>query len=143
MVGQEVQLVVTVPQAIAIDPFNISFVASSAMLEPSQITGSVATINQSALSFSIRTLPNFFPTPLPTVPPGPTAAPPTFGPASITVQTTTQTAFQNLTPDSMQGIYENGVVSVEGWLFSTPSGVDPATLAASTVVGRPGPIPLY
>jgi hypothetical protein len=143
MVGQEVQLVVTVPQAIAIDPFNISFVASSAMLEPSQITGSIATINQSTLSFSIRTFPNFFPPPLPTVPPGPTAAPPVFGPASITVQTTTQTAFQNLTPDSMQGIYENGVASVEGWLFSTPNGVYPTTLAASTVVGRPGPTPLY
>jgi hypothetical protein len=35
------------------------------------------------------------------------------------------------------------VVSVGGWIFSTPSGVATITQAADTVVGRPGPDSLF
>ena len=148
MVGQEVQVVVmgTVTTATGsgtstTGPLGpapaISFTANSVALEPSQITGTVATVNLGGLSFSINTFPNFF------LPPGPVAAPPTFAPVPITVATTTQTNFQNFTPDTIQGISVGGVVSVGGWLFSTPTGATLSTIAAKEVLGRPGPIPLF
>jgi hypothetical protein len=31
----------------------------------------------------------------------------------------------------------NNLVSVRGWLFSTPSGATPSTQVAGTVLGRP------
>jgi hypothetical protein len=37
----------------------------------------------------------------------------------------------------------NDIVSVQGWVFSTPSGATNITLAAETVDDRPGPIPLF
>lgn len=121
-------------------PPSISFTANSIALEPSQVTGTVETVNESASSFSIQTFPNFF------LPPGPIAVAPTFKAVLITVQATTQTTFLDLTPDSIVGIAVTvppQLVSVEGWLFSTPSGTNPTTIAATTVVGRPGPTPAF
>jgi hypothetical protein len=148
IVGQEVQVVVTGTVTTATGagasttgPLGpapaISFTASSVALEPSQVTGTVATVNPGALSFTINTFPNFF------LPPGPAALPPTFAPVPITVDTTTQTNFQNLTPPSIAGITVNNVVSVGGWLFSTPTTAAKTTIAAKGVLGRPGPIPLF
>jgi hypothetical protein len=64
-------------------------------------------------------------------------------PVNITVQTTPATTFTNITPDNISGLYVNDVVSVGGWVFSTPSGVTKITQAAEKVFGRPGPIPLF
>jgi hypothetical protein len=57
-------------------------------------------------------------------------------PAQITVDTTSQTTYMNLTPDSFSGVTTNSVVSVRGWLFSTPSGATPSTIVGEDVVGR-------
>jgi hypothetical protein len=57
-------------------------------------------------------------------------------PAQITIDTTSATVYQNLTPDSFAGVTANSMVSVQGWLFSTPSGATPSTVAGETVVGR-------
>jgi hypothetical protein len=37
----------------------------------------------------------------------------------------------------------NNVVSVHGWVFSTPSGATTTTVAADTVVLRTGATPLF
>jgi hypothetical protein len=146
-VGQEVQVVVTGSVTSngsgstllgPLGPTTPMLTTNSVALEPTQITGTVEAIYQSNSTFTLQTFPNFF------LPPGPTAVAPTFKAVSITVQATGQTTYQNLSPENFLGIPELGVVSVEGWLFSTPIGSSPATtIAASGVVGRPGPIPLF
>jgi hypothetical protein len=161
MVGQEVSVAV-VPGSLTTTggstssgaiggPVAATFTASSITLEPSQITGSVNSalpINVSGLSFVLSTYPNYF------VPPSATAAtPPTPMPVNLTVQATSATTFTNLTPDSISGLAAGDVVSVKGWLF--PYGAIPldclgvdgcapfGVIAAETVVGRPGPTPLF
>jgi hypothetical protein len=121
-----------------VGPAAISFTASSITLEPSQITGTVASQPNTSLSFTLATMPALF------VPPSatPGGAPP-WAPVIITVQTTTTTTFTNLTPDSLSGLSVNDVVSVKGWVFSTPSANPNVTVLAEAVVGRPGPMPLF
>jgi hypothetical protein len=120
-----------------VGPPNMSFTASSVTLEPSQITGTVASVTASSLSFTLSTMPVFF------VPPSPSASPgatPALAPVTITVQTTGATTYSNFTPDSIAGLAANDVVSVHGWVFSTSTGV---TVAADSVLNRPGPTPLF
>ena len=158
VVGQEVSVVV-VPGSLTTasgsgsstpwaGPAATTFTTNSITLEPSQITGSVPVLDASALSFWLSTNPNYF------IPPAtPLAGPPTPAPVNITVQTTSGTTFTNFTPDSISGLAVNDVVSVGGWLFSsgvipfvcTPTyGCVPATtIVAESVVGRPGPTPLF
>ena len=120
-------------------PTSIVFTTNSIMLEPSQITGSVAAINSSALSFTLSTFPFFF---IPPANGAPGGLPPLV-PVNITVQTISATTYSNLTPDSISGLAVNDVVSVGGWVFSTPSGATAITQAAETVVGRPGPTAFF
>ena len=111
-------------------PPSVSFTTDSVELEPSQITGMVTTTDSSEASFAITTFPNFFA--------------PWFNqnwnwmPTQITVQTTSQTTYQGLSPDSFSGVTDNTVVSGFGWLFSTPSGATASTMVAKTVRGRAG-----
>jgi hypothetical protein len=150
-VGQEV--LVEVPSSVTTSsntstsgstqstPFHqggVSFTTNSISLEPSQITGTVAAINASSLSFSLATLPGFF------VPPSatPGAAPP-WAPVIITVQTTSATTFTNFTTSGIAGLAVNNVVSIHGWVFSTPSGATTTTVAADSVVLRPSATPLF
>jgi hypothetical protein len=148
IVGQEVSVVVQGSVTTAsgssswtpwAGPAATTFTTSSITLEPSQITGSVAAVPPTGqLSFTLSTLPVFF------VPSMATAStPPTWGPVNITVQTTAATTFTNFTTDSISGLAVNDVVSVGGWVFSTPSGATTITQAAETVVDRPGVIPLF
>jgi len=117
---------------------DVSFTASSITLEPSQITGTVAGVNASALSFTLATLPRYF------VPPSATrGATPAWAPIIITVQTSADTTFTNFTTNSISGLAVNNVVSIHGWVFSTPTGVTNVTVAADKVINRPGPTPLY
>jgi hypothetical protein len=119
-------------------PAAIALTTNSITLEPSQITGSVAAIDASASSFTLSTFPfGFVP---PAVTPGTL---PILVPFNLTVQTTSATTFTDLSPDTIAGLSVNDVVSVGGWIFSTPSGVTTITQAADTVVGRPGPVPLF
>ncbi len=119
-------------------PGPITFTTNSITLGQSQITGSVAAVNASALSFTLSTLPAFF------IPPAPNATSmPSWVPVNITVQTTAATTFTNFTTDNISGLAVNNVVSVGGWVFSTPSGATAVTVAGSQVMLRPGPTPLF
>lgn len=161
MVGQQVSVVV-VPGSLTttsgsnsstsiVGPAATTFSTNNITLEPSQITAVVsawAPVSTSALTFTLNTYPNYF------VPPSATAgAPPNLSPINIDVQATAATTFMNLTPDSISGVAVGDVVSVEGWLF--PYGAVPqickadagcaplGEIAVETVVGRPGPTPLF
>jgi hypothetical protein len=148
IVGQEVSVVVqgSVTTSGGSDswtpwagPAATSFTTNSITLKPSQITGSVAAIPTTGqLSFTLSTLPAFFVSPFATH-----GATPPWVPVEITIQTTAATTFTNLTPDSISGLAVNDVVSVEGWVFSTPSIATNVTVAADSVLGRPGPKPLF
>ena len=147
IVGQEVSVVVqgSVTPATGSGswttwsgPGPATFTTSSITLEPSQITGSVAALPATGqLSFTLSTLPFFF------VPPAAASTTPVWAPVNITVQTTAATTFTNFTTDDLSGLAMNDIVSVQGWVFSTPSGATNITLAAETVDDRPGPIPLF
>jgi hypothetical protein len=125
---------------------GVDFTANNLTLEPSQITGSVTTLNAGGLSFFLSTYPNYFMTP------STGGAPAT--PTNINVQTTGATAFTNLTPGAFSGLTVNDVVSVRGWLFPSAGAVPDictgtggcypsTTVAAEAVVGRPGPTALF
>jgi hypothetical protein len=149
VVGQQVQVVVQGSVTTASGSSNATafvsnavttFTTNSIKLEPSQITGSVAAINAGQLSFTLSTLPAFF------VPPAATASsPPIWAPFNITVDTTTATSFlpTTLTPDTIMGLKVNDVASVNGWVFSTPSGTTAITLAGETVLDRGSITPLF
>lgn len=107
-------------------PPSVSFTTGSVELEPSQITGTITATNSTASSFTITTFPNFFPFWFNS----------NWMPTQITVDTTSQTNYQGLNPDSFSGLTENNIVSVSGWLFSTPSGATPSTQVAETIIGR-------
>lgn len=136
LIGQEVQVSVAAGSlssstTVALwAPPSLSFTTDSVELEPGQVTGTVTSTNSSASSFTISTFPNF-------VAPLFSSIWTSGTPNVITVQTTSQTAYQGLSTDSFSGVSTNNVVSVQGWLFSTPSGSTPTTLVAETVVGRP------
>ena len=132
LVGQNVQVDVvsgTLSNSSGKGPWappSVSFTTNSVELEPSQITGTITATNSTESSFTIATFPNFF-------------APwsnSNWMPTQITVDTTAQTTYQNLSSDSFSGLTANSVVSVQGWLFSTPSGATPSTQVAETVLGR-------
>ncbi len=132
LVGQDVQVGVesgTLSNSGGQGPWappSVSFTASGVELEPSQITGTVTNINSSESIFTLTTFPNFF---------QPWNWSNWTG-TQIAVQTTSQTAYQGTT-DTLSGLTVNSVVSVRGWLFSTPSGATPSTLVAASVMQRP------
>ena len=133
LVGQDVQVDVVSgtlsnsPSSGHWAPPAVSFTTDSVELEPSQITGTITAIESSASSFTITTFPNFFARWFNR----------NWTPTQITVETASQTTYLGLSPDSFSGLTDNTVVSVRGWLFSTPSGPTPSTMAAEMVLGRP------
>lgn len=129
-VGQDVQLTVTPgsltppPNAVSNGgwepPPQLSFTASSVALEPSQLTGTIASI--SSPSFTIDYLWS------PCAPPG-GGAPVCNVVALIQygVETTSQTSYQGFTPDDFSGLAVNDLVSVSGWLFAQNGALNGAT----------------
>ena len=107
-------------------PPSVSFTTDTIELEPSQITGNISAIGSNGTSFTITTLPNFFLA----------WSNHNFMPEQVTVDTTSQTTYFGLNPDSFSGLNTNGMVSVRGWLFNTPSGATPSTQLAEAIVGR-------
>jgi hypothetical protein len=107
---------------------SVSFTTDSVELEPSQITGNITAVASSTSSFTLSVPPSMF-----------------FGQLSsgtstsstINVDTTSQTSYFNLNPDSFSGLAQNDMVSVQGWLFPPASGASSPTMAAEKVVGRP------
>jgi Domain of unknown function (DUF4382) len=136
LVGQEVQVDVVAGSLANSSnvgrwaPHSVSFTTDTVELEPSQITGTVSATDASAASFTITTFPNFFaswsnPNWM------------SWTPMTVTVDSTSQTAYEGLSTDSFSGLTMDSVVSVRGWLFSTPSAATPSTQVAETVLGRP------
>ena len=119
--GQEIQVRVAGAVTPGTPP---SFSTDQVILVPSQITALVFTINLGAASFTINGLPPFFtnavPNPI----------------TQITEQTSSQTTFENLTTSDLTSLAAGNQVSVEGWLFNTPSAVAPATMVVFKVRGR-------
>jgi hypothetical protein len=143
-VGQQVQVVVqgTVNTTSGsggsspLGPAGASFTTNSITLEPSQITGTVAGVSASSLSFTLATMAAFF------VPPSATpGGTPPWSPVVITVQTYADTTLTNFT--SLSGLAVNDLVSVDGWVFATPTGATSTTVAAGQVVLRTGSTPLF
>jgi hypothetical protein len=112
-------------------PPLLSFTTNDIQLEPSQITGTVLYLGSGAFTLSI--LPDIF-----SGPPPPSALP---LPESI-VETTAQTTFQGLSPDSFSGLALGDTVSVSGWVFPQNGILDPAVgppiVVAQAVALHPG-----
>lgn len=145
-IGQQVSVVVQgsvtgadaagAPSAIT-GPAAVTFTTNNISLETSQITGGVAAVNLNALNFTLSTLPSYF------MPIAENAlAPPVPFAVQLTIQTTAATTFTGFTPNGISGLAVNNIVSVGGWVFSTPSGTTAITVAAETVLGRVA-IPLF
>jgi hypothetical protein len=109
-------------------PPSVSFTTDSVELEPSQVTGNITGVDSSTSSFTLSIQPSMF-----------------FGhwssgastSSTINVDTTSQTSYFNLNPDSFSGLASNNMVSAQGWLFPPASGASSPTMAAENVVGRP------
>ena len=132
LMGQDVQVDVVAGSLTASNnmpawaPPSVSFTTDTIELEPSQITGTISAIGSNGTSFTITTLPNFFLA----------WSNHNWMPEQVTVDTTSQTTYFGLNPDSFSGLSANNMVSVRGWLFNTPTASTPSTQVAETVVGR-------
>jgi hypothetical protein len=102
---------------------SFSFTTDRVTLEPTQFTSKITSVAASGSSFTIV---------------GPSYCVPSgcSSPAQVTIETTSETTFEGLTPENFSGLTVNGLVSVQGWLFSTPTRGTPSTLVAKTVIGR-------
>jgi hypothetical protein len=56
---------------------------------------------------------------------------------------TPATTYLNFSPDSISGLAVNDVVTIKGWVFSTPGGTTNVAVVAKDVLNRPGPTPLF
>jgi hypothetical protein len=114
-------------------PCVLSFTASGLQLEPSQITGTIASIGSG--SFGLNTFPNIFLGPW-----SPNAVPNN----GLIVETTSQTTYQGFSPDNFSGLADNDLVSVSGWVFPqngalTPA-VGPPIVVAQTITLHPNAV---
>lgn len=109
-------------------PPSVSFTTDSVELEPSQMTGNITAVAASTSSFTLSSPPVFSFAHL---------APGSWTPTTVNVDTTSQTNYLNLNPDSFSGLTANSLVSVQGWLLPPASGSTSPTLAAENIVGRP------
>jgi hypothetical protein len=121
---------------------DVTFTAQSIALEPTQITGTVASVPaQGSLDFTLATMPGYF------VPPAATAgAAPGYAIVIISIDTTGQTTFSGTTASGtsltgLSGLSVNDVISVHGWVFGTASPTK-ITIGADKIVDR-GANPLF
>jgi len=104
--------------------------SSSIALRRSQVTALVFTApTVGGTSFVLSPLPSLFQTALPT------------NITSLKVETTAQTNFENLTPDTIAGVTLGENVSVGGFLFNTQPAPGTFTIAVDAVRGQPIPGP--
>jgi len=104
---------------------SVSFTTDRMTLEASQFTSKITATSSGNSTFTIVG-PSYCTT-------GSCPAP-----SQVLVETTSQTTYQGFTPDDFSGLTVNGAVSVQGWLFSTPTGSTPSTMVAQTVIARSG-----
>jgi hypothetical protein len=116
------------PSSAWAPPRSIAFTASAVELEPSQMTGLITATDSSTTSFTLGVGggPFFAPWPMPAAV------------SMFNVNTTSQTTYTGFNPDSFSGIAKGELVSVNGWLFASPTSGKPPTIAAQSVVQRPG-----
>jgi len=120
LVGQEVLADVNVILAP-----SLVIRTSSIALRRSQVTALVLTAPLAGgSSFVLSPLPSIFQTALPT------------NILQMKVETTNQTTFENLTPDTIAGVFVGNNISVGGFLFNAAG---TATIATDTVRGQPIP----
>ena len=89
---------------------TLTFTANSIALETSPFTGMITGVDASSSSFGISPLPSFLMNFL-NIPMSP------LNPVGLSVNATSQTSYENLSPDSFSGLAANNLVSVQGWLF--------------------------
>ncbi len=89
---------------------TLTFTANSIMLEPSQITGQITSLDASTSSFQISPMANYFMPHLGT-------SPGSWNSVNLSVYATSQTTYEGLSQDSFSGLAVNNFVSVQGWLF--------------------------
>jgi hypothetical protein len=104
-----------------------------------------APVDTSALTFTISPYPNYF------VPAGSTT--PVASNVNIYAGATSATTYTNLTPDNISGLAVGDVISIKGWytpyyavalVCKANAGCAPiGQIEVETVVGRPGPTPLF
>jgi len=152
-VGQEVLVVVQgsvsgsggsiTPPLTPVGPASVYFTTNNVLLEPTQITGQVTSIDASAVNFYATTFPSFF---IPKEDETSQATPPTLSSASIIVDATAQTTYEGFIQNNFSGLAGNELVSVEGWLLPYMGPVPlyvcngcpiTTTMAAKAVRGRP------
>jgi hypothetical protein len=125
LVGQEVLSGVTITKIPV-----AAIVTSSIALRRSQVTALVFTApTVGGSTFVLSPLPSLFQTALPT------------NITSLKVDTTAQTNFENLTPDTIAGVLLGENVSVGGFLFNTQPVPGTFTIAVDAVRGQPLPGP--
>jgi hypothetical protein len=125
LVGQELLAGVT----ITLVP-NPGITTSSIALRRSQVTALVSSAPAvGGTSFVLNPLPSLFQTALPT------------NITSLKVETTAQTNFENLNPNSIAGVTLGENVSVGGFLFNTQPAPGTFTIAVDAVRGQPLPGP--
>jgi hypothetical protein len=153
LVGQEVRVVVQgsmsssggsiTPPLTPVGPASVYFTTNNLLLEPTQITAQLASIDASALDFYPTTFPNYF---IPQEEELSQGTPPTLSSADIVVDVAAQTTYEGFTQNNFSGLAVNDLVSVEGWIlpYSGPvplvvcSGCPfETTMVAKAVRGRP------
>ncbi len=107
-----------------------TFSTNNVQLEPSQISGTVASI--SSPSFTVDYLWS------PCAPPGGTPVCNVVALIQTPVETTLETTYEGFNPDNFSGLADNDFVSVNGWLFENDNGilgtpVTPSFVLAQTV----------
>ncbi len=106
-------------------PSSITFTTNNVQLEPSQMSGTVASIDSSASSFTLASFPSI-----------------AFGPwateaaQGITVDTTSGTTYQDFSMDSFAGLEDNDAVSVNGWLFESNNGLQGSATTPPVVLAQ-------
>lgn len=153
LVGQEVRVVVQgsvsssgrsiTPPLTPVGPANVYFTTNNIMLEPTQITGTIASIDVSGLDFNATSFPNFF---IPDEDVMVQGIPPTLSSGHFVMDATAQTDYEGFSQNSFSGLAENDLVSVEGWLLPYTGPIPlvvcsgcpiETTMAAKAVRGRP------
>jgi hypothetical protein len=126
LVGQEVLADVTIVNI----PVPLTITTSAIALRRSQVTALVSTApTPGGSTFVLNPLPSLFQTALPT------------NILSLQVDTTAQTVFENLTPDTIAGVFLGNNVSVGGFLFNTQPSPGTFAIAVDAVRGQPLPGP--
>jgi hypothetical protein len=126
LVGQEILADVTIVNI----PVPLTITTSAIALRRSQVTALVSTApTPGGSTFVLNPLPSLFQTALPT------------NILSLQVDTTAQTNYENLTPDTLAGVFLGNNVSVGGFLFNTQPSPGTFAIAVDAVRGQPLPGP--